>query len=162
MMFAMLALLALAGCYASDTPLITPDHAAFPYQSITYTRVGEAVQLTIAHQGDAYVSTDDRNFFTDVVFQPVSGPYYVAQFHVNSEGNDGYLYGLVKVDAATNTALVYALFADAKDVGPGLPACGPDPRNGVCLTGLQPYIDHAMTIATRPGALAAVYSLDLK
>jgi hypothetical protein len=153
-------LLALGGCYISSVPLITPSQAVFPYQTITYTVSGEAPAMLV-RQGNAYVPTDDKDKTTEMLFFPVSGPYYVVQVHDKSEAKNGYLYGFLKVDLAAKTASAYATMADAKDIGPGLPGCSSEPSDGVCLTKLQPYIDHALALAATAQP-DAVYTLDFK
>jgi hypothetical protein len=160
-LMAMPALLALGGCYISAAPLITPSEAVFPYQTITYAQACEAPMMLV-HEGDAYVATDDTDHSTDILFMPVSGPYYVVQLHIKSEQDPGYLYGFLKVDLDSKMGWAYATSADAKDIGPGLPGCSSEPSDGVCLTKLQPYIDHAMAIATKGGQPDATYTLDLK
>ena len=160
-LIALPALLALGGCYLSTAPLIAPGQAVFPYQTITYAESGRA-PMTLVRQANAYVETDDKGDTTEILFFPVSGPYYVAQIHDRSEPNAGYLYGFLKVNLAAKTASAYATMADAKDIGPGLPGCSKEPSDGVCLTRLQPYIDHAMAIASTAAEPDATYTLDFK
>lgn len=135
----------VAGCYTSAKPLITADKAVFPYEKIVYADSADKKPLTLTHEGDAYVQTTDKGEKVQLLFMPVRDDLYVVQFGGDvGTGSLLYLYGLVKLDAAGKSALTYVSVADKSDAGPGLELC---PDNGsICLTDLQPYVDHALKL----------------
>jgi len=157
---ALLAPLSLAGCYMTQTPLITPDKAVFPYQRIVYTEASSEKPITLTHEGDSYTTKNEKGDTATVRFQQVGDNLYVAQLGSKTEQGEVYLYGLVRVDTTAKTADAFTVFADKPDIEAGMPAC-PDGSGMVCLTDLQTYIDYATKQAGAPGAKpATTYTLN--
>jgi hypothetical protein len=150
--------LLVGGCYTSEKPLVSADKAVFPYEKIVYTEAGQTDQQTMTHQGNAYVMKNDKGDQIGLLFMPVKGDYYVVQMGGKTDKGEAYLYGLVKLNADAKTADVYAMVADKSDIGPSLPACK-DADSSICLTDLQPYIDHAMAMTGDGKKPAATYNL---
>ncbi|HZP19177.1 MAG TPA: hypothetical protein VFB16_03130 [Bauldia sp.] len=132
-----------AGCYTSAVPLISADKAVFPYETITYSEAGKNEPYTMKHEGDAYVMKSDKGESVMLRFMPVKDDVYVAMMGGKTDKGEAYLYALVKLDAAGKKANGYAMIADKSDFGPTLKACA-DADTSVCLTDLQPFIDHAL------------------
>ena len=96
---------ALAGCFTSENPFITPDNADYPFQSITFVNVGEPAeeeeQITIIRNGDTYVEQaegDDSQYH----LVRIALDMYVAQ--LAEEGYKGkvkFLYGVVQIENGT-------------------------------------------------------------
>jgi hypothetical protein len=159
-LLALLAPLSLAGCYITQTPLITGDKAAFPYQKIVYTESSDNKPITLVHEGDAYTTKNEKGEVATIRFLPVEGEdsLYVAQLGSKTEQGEVYLYGLVRLDAAAKQAKAYAVFAEKSDIDAGMPACQ-DNSGMVCLTDLQAYIDYAKKQAGPDAKPASIYNI---
>jgi hypothetical protein len=140
---AAIALLALAGCYTADKPMISDENAATPYAKITFKARGEddaPTVLTLA--GRHYVARVED---TDVMLRFLALPkanWFVAEMSATDGGEEARLYGLINVADDAKTAYGYATVGGPKDAGPGLRAC----KDGICIDDLDAYVRHANAI----------------
>ena len=134
---ALLALLALVGCFASKEALIGDDAVA-DYASLTFTAVDEddAEPQRFTREGNGYVLRDDGEEVS-LHLKPVAGDYYVAELAgKGSDGSQEYLYGYIKLDVPAGHAEVWLMFGSPADVRPGLSACDAV----ICIEDLAAYI----------------------
>jgi hypothetical protein len=142
-LFALLAPLALAGCFTSPEPLIGADQAVFPYQRIVF---GEADRQddrqTWTRKGDSYSFKPDDGDEKEALVRllPVAENLYVVQMEFPEDDQTQRLFALLKVDLAAMTAESYSAIIpdDFQDV-PGLSRC----EDVVCIGGLDAYIAYA-------------------
>jgi hypothetical protein len=153
------ALLALAGCYTADAPLLTDDNSVAPYAKITFTErgTGDAPDV-MEREGKVYVDHQvDGNRF--LRFMAVRPDWYIAEMSGKDEdGAVQRLYALVHLDVAKNTAETYASVGDETDAGPGLRVC----EAGVCIEDLAAYIAHATAKADAGGKPDTVFDVTVE
>ncbi len=93
------AVLALAGCYTSDDPLIDEANAEYPFPAaVTYMyRDGfhAAVPGSLRREADHYVREQD-GMIAQLWFRRIEGNYFLVQ-HISPE-TPLYGYGLVEID----------------------------------------------------------------
>lgn len=132
----------LAGCFTSSEPLITTADADFPFEKIVYAEEDGDTQTVLQRTADGYVPVTDDAEPVTFLFRKVGEDAYVVQVS-GTDSNDvtSYLYAYLKVDLAAGTAKAYKAIAEDSDTGPGLERCD---DGTVCLTALQPFIDHAV------------------
>ncbi len=93
----------LGGCFTSKMPLIMPDSADYPFQSITFYVVDDAAgedpakRITLLRQGDVYVEAlkEDEGQY---LFTKIAENLFIAQ--ISQAKNDGeieLIYGIVQV-----------------------------------------------------------------
>ncbi|MBZ0215090.1 MAG: hypothetical protein K8F25_00930, partial [Fimbriimonadaceae bacterium] len=95
------AILMLTGCFTSQSPLIHPENADFPFQSITFVSVSESgenpEEINLTRDGDAYVELT-REDEGQYLLVKVDTDLYVAQLtEANDDGELEVLYGVVQV-----------------------------------------------------------------
>jgi hypothetical protein len=153
------ALLALAGCYSADAPLLTDDNSVAPYAKITFAErgTGDAPDVML-RQGKLYVdhAKDGDRFLR---FMPVRPDWYVAEMTGRDEdAAEQRLYALVHLDPDMKTAETYASVADEKDAGPGLRIC----EAGICIEDLAAYVAHAVAKADAGGKPDTVFDVTVE
>ena len=98
--------LALAGCFTSETPLISPQNADYPFQRIAFISLsdekegGDADQITLVRWGDAYVERNkqDKGRY---LFKQVEDDLYIGQISEEDDGELELLYGVVHIQNGT-------------------------------------------------------------
>ncbi len=153
------ALLALAGCYTADAPLLTDAISVAPYAKITFTErgTGDAPDVML-REGNVYVDhqKDGDRFLRFMLVRP---DWYVAEMTGKDEdAAEQRLYALVHLDVANKTAETYASVGDEKDAGPGLRVC----EAGVCIEDLAAYAAHATSKADAGGKPDTVFDVTVE
>jgi hypothetical protein len=96
--FLLSATLLLGGCFVSKSPLISPDNAVYPFQSITLYEEsgGEDGAVTLTRSDDVYldVSGEDKS---EYLLAEIDENLYLAQMRVEDD-DDGvsWIYGIVQ------------------------------------------------------------------
>ena len=105
MAFAIIAL-ALAGCFTSEIPLISPQNADYPFQRITFVFIsdggegGDAKRTTISREGDAYVELNGQDRVR-YLFMQVADGLYIGQISDEDDGELELMYGIVQIQNET-------------------------------------------------------------
>jgi hypothetical protein len=144
--------LLLAGCFVSETPLIAPGDAAFPYQEIAFTQ-SDGEDVTLVREGDDYaMSTSEGKVL--LRFQPIRDNYYVAQMG-SDDPSEGWLFALIEVDLGAGTANAYKVIGSESDVAPGLTLCD----QVICIASVEAYADYAIAAAEAGAQPEATYTI---
>ncbi len=90
--------LLLGGCFVSKSPLINPDNAVYPIQSITLYEEsgGEDGTVTLVRSGDVYldVSGEDESEYQ---LLEIDENLYLAQMRVEGDDDgDSWIYGILQ------------------------------------------------------------------
>lgn len=150
----------LSACFSSEQPLVGPDQAVFPYETIVFASENGGDPQTLVHRGDAYIAEADGPELR-MRFMPIGDGFYVAQ----AAGEDGdesvRLYGIVKLDTRAMKAMSFAVMAPGELVDqPGFSDCGDDM---VCFANLDVYVDYArarIAAGADPDVIYTIISLD--
>ena len=141
-LIAILACLALGGCFQSSREFISAAQAEFPFQTLTYSARDEEESFTLARRGDAYqVSGED----TEVRLKTVGARSWLVQTHVVDDGQSLYLYGVAVVAADGKSFEVYKSIAEPDDRTPavlakyGLAVCATESDN-ICPSSADAYV----------------------
>lgn len=136
------ALLALAGCYTADQPLITDAEVATPYEKITLVARGgddEDEPAVFVRQGLDYEGEGGDAGLT-LRFKALAEPgWFIAEMHDDSGIDLELMYALVNFDPDNKVAVTYATMAFGEISAPGLRECG----ESVCIDDLDAYVAHA-------------------
>lgn len=96
--------LALGGCYLSETPLIQPQNADYPFQSITFISVSDETEsddpdrITLVRHGDAYVELNKEDEET-YLFALVEDGVLIGQLTAEEDDDKlGVLYAVVQIE----------------------------------------------------------------
>jgi len=144
--------LVLAGCFVSETPLIAPGDAAFPYQEIAFTQ-SDGEDVTLVREGDDYaMGTSEGKVL--LRFQPIRDDYYVVQMG-SEDPAEGWLFALLEVDLAAGTANAYKVIGSEADVAPGLTLCD----QVICIASVQAYADYAIAAVEGGAEPEATYTI---
>lgn len=152
-------LLALAGCYTADAPLLTDDNSVAPFAKITFVEHGSAdAPDVMLREGKVYVD-HQKGGDRFLRFMLVRPDWYVAEMTGKDEdAAEQRLYALVHLDVANKTAATYASVGDEKDAGPGLRVC----EAGVCIEDLAAYVAHAVAKADAGGKPDTVFDVTVE
>jgi hypothetical protein len=159
-MIRILAVLALAaglsGCFTSDKPLIPPDKAAFPAETIVFHENGSDQPSKLVHERDYYVSHEkDGDHVIQLRLMPAGDNLYVLEMNGGDETPPLYLHAFLKVDPTAKTATSYKSVAPGKDdFGAGLHRCDKDQ---VCIDSLDAYVAYAKAAVAAGQKPDAVY-----
>ncbi len=134
----------LAGCFISETSLIEPGEAAFPFQEIAFS-MSDGEEATLVRDGDNYVMATGEDKVL-LRFQAIRDNYYAVQIG-SGDAAEGWLFALMEVDLQAGTAKGYKMIGSRADVAPGLTLCD----EVICIASLRAYVDHAMA-AVEAGA----------
>ncbi len=155
--------LGLAGCFTSKEPLIGPEDAVFPYQTIVFGDAGNPDdRQTWTRKGDAYSfrpdDSEDRE--ASVRLKDIGKDLYVVQMEFLDEDKLQRLFALLSVDLAARHAKSYAAIMpdDFQDL-PGLAKC----EDVVCIDDLDAYVAYAraaMQSGRPPDAEYRIISLE--
>jgi hypothetical protein len=163
LLIAALALIGLAGCYTSDTPLVGDDEAVTPFEKITFQGKGpDDKPVAFTHDGKGYLSHGDSEGSGGDMrmhLKPVEGDFYVVQ--LSGEGGDGkteYLYGYMRIDVANKVADVYKMVGTKDDVRPGMHEC----KDVVCIDDLAAYIAYAKEGIAAGGAPDTTFAITVE
>jgi len=129
----------LAGCFISEAPLIGPQDAAFPFETITYREPGSPIETTLTHEGDAYlVRSSDSSEIAQMRFRDLGDNLYLAQ--ITGEDRNGKLstlYGVVRLNRGDMTAATYMAVGRDSLAQEGLRDCG----DGIlCIDDVDVYL----------------------
>jgi hypothetical protein len=141
-MFALLAPLALAGCFTSETPLIGPDDAVFPFETIVFRSMDRPDdRQTWTHEGDIYrFAPDGGDEALSVRLKPVEDDLFVVQMEGPTDKPPAVLYALLKVDRDAMTAESHsAIMPDDFEPSPGLS----QRKDMVWIDDLDAYVAYA-------------------
>src|SRR5690606_1398343 len=131
------AMLALAGCYTSDTPHLTDANSVAPFSEITFlARGGDAKPAAFTRQEGHYVMRDER-FETKLHLMPLEDNDYVAQ--LAGEKPDELLYGYLRISLEDGIAPAWMIMGADAEARPGLRPC----RDSVCIDDLDAYVAYA-------------------
>ena len=134
---------ALAGCFMSETPLIAPEQASFPFERIVIAEEGATEQAALVRGDGAYVEESgadpDRYLFQEV--RP--GVYLVQVSMDDGRSKPTLLYAVVAVDLAAGTAKLYKGIATEEDEDPAAGRVMCETKT-ICLKTAQPLIDLAL------------------
>jgi hypothetical protein len=158
-LMAAIALLALAGCYTADKPMISDADAATPYAKITFRARGEDdAPTTFTLAGRHYIARVED---TDVLLRFLALPkanWFIAEMSATDGGEESRLYGLINVADDAKTAYAYATVGRSRDAGPGLRAC----KGGICIDDLAAYIRHANAVVDAGAAPDVTYDITVE
>jgi hypothetical protein len=131
----------LSGCFISETPLIGPEDAVFPYETISYKQPSDEKPEKLVRQGDSYVITAaDSSATVEVRFKDLGDGLYLAQFSGEDNGKVSILYSVLKVDFDKKTAESYKAVGKDEFVREGLRKCG---DGTLCIDDLDVYLELA-------------------
>jgi len=108
------AALALAGCFTSATPVITPQNADYPFKSITFfaSDDDDKEHYTIARRGDVYVEPSNADDDEQYLVVTVAEGLYAGQFmERDDEGELETLYGIVQM-TDKDTMTIFSTICD--------------------------------------------------
>lgn len=138
-------MLALAGCYTSDTPHLTDANSVAPFSEITFLPRGGDTKPTLFTREDGHYLTRDERFETRLHLMPIEDNDYVAQ--LAGEKPDELLYGYLRISPEDGTAAAWMIKGDDNQARPGLRPC----RDSVCIDDLDAYVAYAKeTLDTEP------------
>jgi hypothetical protein len=146
----------LAGCFKSDRSLIDDAHAAAPFARITYADASGGEKQVLTRDGKRYVIKADSGEVGTVRFTAAGDDLYVVEAGgKDRDGKTTFLYALLKLDPAKNTATAYKAIAGDLDthLPGGIRDCGEGSDRTVCVDSLQAYVDYAraaMTLGAKP------------
>ena len=144
--------LMLSGCFVSQTSLIAPGDAAFPYQQIAFTQA-DGEDVTIVREGDDYaMGTSEGKVL--LRFQLIRDDYYVVQMG-SDDPTEGWLFALLKVDFTAGTANAYKVIGSESDVAPGLTLCD----QVICIASVDAFADYAIAAVEGGAEPEAVYTI---
>jgi hypothetical protein len=133
--------LALGGCFISETPLVGPEDAVFPYETISYKAANDDAPEKLVRQGDSYViAAPDSSARIEVRFKDIGDGLYLAQFRGEEDGKISILYSVLKVDFDNKTAESHKAVGKDEFVRDGLRKCG---ESTLCIDNLDVYLDLA-------------------
>ena len=116
----------LSGCFVSQTALIAPDTADYPFEKLThFTRASPDHPEIVSANGDmgriptGYVIREEGDVVAILLFKDIGGGYYIAQR--KRATNPLYMYDLVKIDGPKTYSydLTCNLSGDAAAIGSG-------------------------------------------
>jgi hypothetical protein len=144
--------LVLAGCFVSETSLIAPGDAAYPYQEIAFTQA-DGEDVTLVREGDDYAMTTSEGKVL-LRFQLIRDNYYVVQMG-SDDPSEGWLFALLDVDFAGGTANAYKVIGSESDVAPGLTLC----EQVICIASVQAFADYAIAAVQAGAQPEATYTI---
>ncbi|MCB1488378.1 MAG: hypothetical protein KDJ88_13100 [Bauldia sp.] len=119
----LLAPLLLTACFTSETPLIGPKDAVFPYETIVFRSMDRPEdRQTWDHSGDIYrFAPDGGDKAMSMRLKPIGDDLFVVQMEGPDDKPPAVLYALLKVDIANMTAESHsAIMPDDFEPTPGL------------------------------------------
>ena len=155
----------LAGCFASQEPLISADAADYPFESLTYLRAGSDEENTLVRVEGGYRPPDETDSPDRLLLKDMGNGYFVVQVTMGNSGGSsgrlGYLYGLVRVSPDRTSFVMTASEAEDPDLAavesgyPGLAICANDPDT-VCVEDLEGYAAFGRQAENRLGTFTIV------
>jgi hypothetical protein len=142
------ACLGLSGCFTSVEPLITPEDADYPFESLTYVQADSDDKITLLRVSDGYRPASEQDADDRVLLKAMGEGRYVVQVLSADSGKARYLYGFAQVAADRSSFLLTAAVAEKADRAAvqagiaGLSICS-DESDLVCIDDLAGYVDYA-------------------
>jgi hypothetical protein len=152
----------LAGCFTSETPLLTEANSVAPYGKISFREQSTQEVSTLTRAGTAYtIPSDDGSGPLTLRFAGTERPnWYVVQVSAPPSGTGlDLLYAVVRLDLQKREAAAFkAVTADSADNGPGLRPC----NDLVCIEDIKAYAAMAMAYADKGGDPDATYEITVE
>jgi hypothetical protein len=152
----------LAGCFTSETPLLTEANSIAPYAKIGFRGQRTQEVSTLTRMGTAYtIPSDDGSGTLTLRFIGTDRPnWYVAQMSAPPSGTGlDLLYAVLRVDLQKREAYAFkAVAPDPRETGPGLHLC----NDLVCIEDVKAYAAAAMAYADKGGSPDVIYEITVE
>ena len=144
--------LVLTGCFESETALIGPDNAEFPFSVLVYTDA-DGKDITLTRTGDNYINAEEGEAAA-VRLKALDANTYIGQIAVTENGRRAYQYALIRVaEDGKSFSIVHSVADEAAKAAAakgefGFRPCG---DSTVCIETLDGFAKFATSIPDSGG-----------
>jgi hypothetical protein len=151
------AVLAVAGCYASEKPMISAAESDHGYRRIIYVAEGSTTNNIVLERANGSYRLVGGQQGEEIRFKRLSTDIYVAQFKTKSGGRDAYLYGLLRVDQRSGSVKSYAsIFKSSNALPAGFLSCF---ERWICFEKFATYTDLALKLVKAQATPDTTYKI---